>query len=122
MLAPARKPARGLGGTLRAVRELVASLRLASELCGERVERGTERVERGDEIGSPQRFGLRLFPLRVSGGELHPTQHLCKGLRGVRQRCVVARGPEALDLGVARELSQLARSDLFTEEQRGGVG
>ena len=104
------------------MRELVASLGLASELCAERVERGTERVKRGKKVRTPQCLRLWVLARRVSGGKLHPTQHLRKGLRCVRQRCVVARGPEALDLGVARELSQLARSDLFTEEQRGGVG
>src|SRR6266568_1958391 len=63
-LAPAQEPPGGLRGTLRAVRQLVASLRLPSELGGERVERVGERVERGGEIRTPQRFGLRLLSWR----------------------------------------------------------
>ena len=83
-VAPARKARGGLRGTLRAVRELVAALRLSSKLGTERVERNGERVERGDEVRTAQRLGARLLSERLPCREPHPTQRLRHALRGVR--------------------------------------
>ena len=119
---PAREPRRGVGCAPRALRELVAALGLFAELRGERLEGGVQSVERRSEIRPAKRFGLRLLAGRLARREPHAAQRLREGARSIGQRCIVARDLQALKLGIAGELAQLARRDLLAEEQRRRFG